>query len=227
MTQVPLLLASAFCFLCVFVAVSLVQTFGRSLLVGVALAAWLGVTGTLATLGFFEQWLAFPPRILFAIAPALAAAIALGLNPRVLRTAKSIPHSKILLLQTFRVGVEILIYLLAAQHVMPEIMTWNGKNHDIVIGITAPLVAYRATLGGSGMRRSITLWNILGIVVLLNTVRVGLLSAPTPFQAYYTNPSNFFVGTMPGVWLPAFLVPVAIFLHVISLKLLAAGSHQD
>ena len=45
--------------------------------------------------------------------------------------------------------------------------------------------------------------------------------AKTPIQLFMVEPENTFVASWPYVWLPGFLVPTALFLHVISLRKLS------
>ena len=43
-----------------------------------------------------------------------------------------------------RVGVEVVLFWLFIKRVVPESMTFEGRNFDIISGITAPFVAYFA-----------------------------------------------------------------------------------
>jgi hypothetical protein len=64
-------------------------------------------------------------------------------------------------------------------------------------------------------------WNVAGIVILVNAVVHAQLALPTPYRAFITNPTTAFLGTFPYVWLPGFLVPFALWLHISSLLQLA------
>jgi hypothetical protein len=66
-------------------------------------------------------------------------------------------------------------------------------------------------------------WNLAGIVILLNVVVHALLSTPSPFRVIVTEPPTTFIGHVPYIWLPAFLVPLAWLLHLLSLRQLRAG----
>jgi hypothetical protein len=56
-------------------------------------------------------------------------------------------------------------------------MTWSGRNWDVVSGIAALVAAPFAT------RHRAVAWvvNVVGMVLLLNVMRVALLSSPVPF----------------------------------------------
>jgi hypothetical protein len=66
-------------------------------------------------------------------------------------------------------------------------------------------------------------WNWAGIVILLNVVVHAQISAPTPWRLLHTDPPTTFIATLPYIWLPAFLVPLAWLLHAVSLRQLRAG----
>jgi hypothetical protein len=64
-----------------------------------------------------------------------------------------------------------------AQGVIPETMTWSGRNWDIISGVLALVAA-------PFCRRSIVwAWiaNVVGLVLLVNVMRVAVLSSPVSF----------------------------------------------
>ena len=50
---------------------------------------------------------------------------------------------------------------------------------------------------------------------------------PTPLRVIATDPPNSFVASMPYIWLPAFLVPLAWGLHVLSIRQIRAGAPES
>jgi hypothetical protein len=128
------------------------------------------------------------------------------------------PGEWIVGLQSFRIVMETILWGLAGQRMIPELMTWSGRNFDIIIGLTAPFIAYLCFNRGIRKRNLLLFWNILGLVLLVNVTTHGMLSAPTPFRVFQTHPPTFIVGLFPFIWLAAFVVPVAFFLHVASLR---------
>jgi len=123
-------------------------------------------------------------------------------------------------LQVFRVFVEVLLWLLFIQNLLPEQMTFEGRNWDILSGITA-LLAARFLLTS---KHWMAVWNILGLVLLINIVTIAILSMPTPIQVFNTEPANTIVTQFPFVFLPTFLVPLAYILHLMSLRKLLIKS---
>jgi hypothetical protein len=123
-------------------------------------------------------------------------------------------------LQVFRVLVEIVLWLLFLQNQLPVQMTFEGRNFDILAGITAVIAANYFI----NNKRWMIAWNIFGLLLLLNIVVIALLSMPTPFRVFHNEPSNIIVTHFPYVFLPTFLVPLAYLLHFISLKKLLLKS---
>ena len=56
-------------------------------------------------------------------------------------------------------------------------MTWTGQNWDIISGLTALVCASFATRHRAAARIA----NIVGFALLLNVMRVAILSSPVPF----------------------------------------------
>jgi hypothetical protein len=60
-------------------------------------------------------------------------------------------------------------------------------------------------------------WNAAGVAILANVVFHAQLAAPTPYRLFVTEPSTALLATAPYIWLPGFLVPLALWLHAASL----------
>ena len=96
-------------------------------------------------------------------------------------------------------------------------MTFEGRNLDILSGITAPLIAF--LISRKKISKPITiLWNIACLGLLANIVITAILSMPTPFRVFMNEPANTIVAEFPIVWLPALLVPLAYGLHFLSIR---------
>jgi hypothetical protein len=187
-------------------------------LAGVAMVGWLALSAALADRGFFEDFHALPPHMLLAIGPPLLAALALTASGRLDPLLAVLPPSWPVGAQAFRIVVEIVLRRLAAARVAPEIMTFTGRNVDILVGLTAPVVAYACFVRRAWPVRVAWWWNWAGVVILLNVVAHAQLSAPTRFRLFETDPPTTFIGDAPFIWLPAFLVPLAWALHAVSLR---------
>ena len=117
-----------------------------------------------------------------------------------------------------RIPVEIVLYWLYLNKAVPELMTFAGSNFDILAGISAPLVAYVGLRKQKLSKKVVLWWNIAALALLLNIVIHAVLSAPFVFQQLAFDQPNIGVLYFPFVWLPAFIVPVVLFGHLVSIR---------
>ena len=111
--------------------------------------------------------------------------------------------------QAFRILVELAIHQAVVEGVAPPQMSWEGRNFDILTGITALLLIPVVDRLPSW---SLHAWNFAGAVLLLNIVSVAMLSLPTPFQLF--EPDNVWLLFFPFTWLPLILAMMAWLGHV-------------
>ena len=187
-------------------------------LAGMALVGWLALTGMLAERGFFDDFQSLPPRFLPLLGLPLLTLLALTFSRRIAPLLAALPPAWPVAAQTFRIPVEIVLWRLAVAGVIPELLSFTGRNVDILVGLTAPVVAYACFVRRAWPARVAVWWNWAGIVILLNVVVHAQLSAPTPWRIFETDPPTTFIADWPYIWLPDFLVPVAWLLHAVSLR---------
>jgi len=180
-------------------------------------AVWLWFSAELAARGWLGQWDARPPHFFALMLPTGLATVALAASPFGARLAERSVWPALLGCQVFRLGVEIVLATLAERVVAPAQMTWHGGNFDVLTGLSAPLVAWLAARGRIG-RGAILVWNLAGLALLANVVTIAILSTPTPLRVFTYEPANTFVAHWPWVWLPAFLVPAALFGHLLAFR---------
>lgn len=196
------------------------RTFAPAGGAALGLLAWLGLTGLLAVSGFYQNFSAVPPRFTSAVLPPLLlgiAATAACLRPQGRLWLKALPQSWLIGAQSFRFFVEGILWALYVQGALAPLMTFHGRNWDVLVGLTAPVMAGLALRHGNRVRGALIGWNVLGLALLVNVAVHGILSAPTPFRVFITDPPNMILTTFPYVWLPGFLVPLAFLLHLLSL----------
>ena len=187
------------------------------------LLIWMVVLSGLALSGFFSDFNSMPPRfVIIVIIPLITLTWALLFSATTKEILMHVPGQTIISLQVFRVVVEILLWLLFIQNLLPVQMTFEGRNFDILAGISAPVVAYFGVARNQWPRIVLIVWNVLSLALLINIVTIAILSFPTPFRYFMNEPTNTIVATFPFVWLPGFLVPLAYGLHFLSLRQLIA-----
>lgn len=185
--------------------------------VGWVLAGWLAALALLAHRGFFVGATAMAPRLALVLIPPLAVGLLLLPTHGTRHYLAVLPQGWLVYAQSFRIVMELVLYALAVQQRAPALITFVGRNADILIGLTALPVGYLAVARHVWPRWVATAWNIAGIVVLANVVLHAQLAAPGPYRVFMTEPSTAFLGTFPYIWLPGFLVPLAFWLHAASL----------
>ena len=195
--------------------------------VAIGLCLWLGAAAALAQSGVLAVWTAFPPRWPLLPMTSLGTLVLLGLTPAFRRLLAEIPPWQPVALQAFRIGVELAFWRLHAEGGAPVQVTFEGRNFDAFVGLTAPLVAAGIAFGKLGPRMTIA-WNLFGLAMLLNAIWTVATSTPGPLHLNRTGEPFTAIATWPVIWIPALLAPIGIFLHVISIRqALGPSNHRS
>lgn len=99
-------------------------------------------------------------------------------------------------------------------------VTFYGNNYDILPGLLGLLAGYFIIPKRLVSFNWAIAFNVLGIIILGNTVIQAVLSAPSPFQQLSLEQITIAIQYFPFVWLPAFVAPMMFWAHFVSLKLL-------
>ncbi len=183
-----------------------------------AIAGWLVLQTGMGLSGFYTDFSAMPPRFLLMVAPPVLMIVA-GLSITKGRAVLDGMNIKaLLLLHTVRVPIELCLFWLWKAGMVPEAMTFEGRNPDILCGLTAPVVYYLVFVRKVAGSKAMLLWNVSCVVLLANIVIHAVLAAPTPFQRIAFDMPNVAIGYFPFNLLPAFLVPVVLLSHVVSIR---------
>jgi len=116
-------------------------------------------------------------------------------------------------LHSVRLPVEIVLFGLFTHKMIPELMTFEGRNYDIIMGLTAPIIGIlliRKQLG----KRGLLIWNMIGLVLIFFILFNGILSAELPFQQFVFEQPNRAINFFPFILLPATIVPIVIWTHL-------------
>lgn len=186
--------------------------------ISVFLLIWLIFQMLVASSGFYLETTSLPPRFAMVLLPPLITIIGLFATRKGRMFIDSLPLKDLTYVNTVRVPVEIVLYWLALEKQIPELMTFEGRNFDILVGITAPFIAYFGFTKQKLGKNVILFWNIFALGLLINIVYYGIFSSPFPFQKYSFDQPNIAMIRFPMVWLPCFIVPVALFTHLVSIR---------
>jgi len=174
------------------------------------------IQSVLALGGFFLDSEAIPPRFLFVLVPIMVF-ISIGLSSKGMSWALESRNLKIsTFIHTVRIPVEIVLHQLFIAGMAPQLMTFEGRNFDILIGITAPIVGY-LYLKEKVRKKFMIGWNIAGLFFVMFIVVNAVLSIDTPIQQFGFDQPNKAVLYFPYVLLPAIIVPIVIYTHVTDL----------
>jgi hypothetical protein len=189
---------------------------------GGLLGAWLLAASSLAEAHVFRQEPGETvPWIGVAAAGSLAVyLLATGLQAVSATLAAPSMPARLATLQSFRVvGVVFLILWVLGD--LPALFALPAGLGDVAIGLAAPFVASR--LARSPERRTSAIWfNLLGLFDLVVAVGLGFLAAPGPLRAFDVTPSTEALSLLPLVLIPTVAVPLAVALHVVSLRRLTS-----
>lgn len=157
------------------------------------------------------------PAIAFGIGiPIILGLCCLATSDRVRMLITAIPLPPLIAVQLYRVlGMLFLVAYL--WQLMPAEFALHAGIGDIVIGLTAPLVAYAVMKNLRSARVLALSWNVLGIAELALAVTLGFLASPSAFLQLALAMPNSLITRYPFVLVPTFVVPVSILLHAAAL----------
>ncbi len=192
----------------------------------IGLLAWLAYVGTLSILGVVRDATLKPPGAAYILLPVAFGVACLARSAAGLRLALAVPAALVIGLQAFRIGVELLLHRLYVDGLVPRLMTYEGGNVDIAIGLSAPLFAWLATRGRAGRRWAIA-WNFMGLAALANIAVRAIGTAPGALHFIPSEVPNLAVGLFPFTYIAGFFAPLALVGHVLTIRSLLAGSKPE
>jgi hypothetical protein len=196
------------------------QTRNKASLILIGLLVWIIIQSVLTLQNLYHSDAnTFPPKImLLGILPAFLIIIITFSTSNGRNFIDSLPIKNITYLHIVRVPVEIVLLLLFLNKVVPELMTFEGHNFDILSGITAPVIAYFAFVQKKVNKKLLLVWNIICLGLLFNIVYYALFSVPTLLQKFAFDQPNIAVLKFPFSLLPTFIVPAVLFAHLIVIR---------
>ena len=184
------------------------------------LIIWLTIQAVLTLKNVYNSDAAsIPPKILlFGILPAVLIIIFLFATRKGRKFIDSLPLTNITYLNVVRIPVELILFWLFLNKTIPQLMTFEGRNFDIIAGITSPFIAYFGLTKGKLSNQLILCWNFICLALLFNIVINAFFSVPSPLQKFAFDQPNIAILNFPFSWLPTFIVPVVLFGHLTSIR---------
>jgi hypothetical protein len=189
-----------------------------SAVTAIATCAWMAATWMAAASGVLRQWQRNPPPFGVLVLLIIVLACVITYSSLGTRIVTTIPLWVLVLVQAFRLPLELAMHGMSERGIMPIQMTYTGLNFDIITGATAILVAMLVAARHAG-RGMVAAWNIVGLALLLNVVTVAILATPR-FRFFGDNHLNVWISYPPFVWLPAVMVLAALAGHLLIFRAL-------
>lgn len=180
--------------------------------------SWAILHSIFALIGFYLDISVIPPRILLSLLPVFIFIGILFNSQKGKEFIDGLNLKKLTLLHAVRMPVEIVLYWLFLYKAIPELMTFEGRNFDILAGITAPIVYYLVFVKKSMSKKTLLVWNIICLLLLINIVVNGVLASPVPFQQFAFDQPNIALIYFPFNLLPSMVVPLVLFSHLVAIR---------
>lgn len=199
---------------------------------GAYLIGWLLLAVVLGSGGVFQATHAtlFPAIALGIATPILVGVLLLRHSHTLNSAIDSVPLSWLVGVQLYRAFGFIFLALYAVDQLPAEFAIPAGVG-DVLVGVSAPMVAYLLFKGHRLSCLAVLGWNVAGMLDLAIALTLGFLSSPGPFQAFAFDAPNELITAFPLVLVPVFAVPLSILLHLATLKRLkgkvGVASHKS
>jgi len=179
---------------------------------------WLMIQSILSISAFYQVTYVMPPRFMLLILPPILLIVITFLTKNGKNFIAGLDIGKLTILHIIRIPVELTLYWLFLHEAVPEVMTFEGRNFDILCGITAPLIYYFGYVKNVLNKKVLLAWNIICLLLLANIVSTAVLSAPFPTQQIAFSRPNIALLYFPFTLLPGLIVPIVLFSHLVSIR---------
>ena len=187
---------------------------------------WLALQAVTGLSGFYTNTNTMPPRFMLTIGVPVLAIIGLFITRRGRTLLDSWDLKWLTRLHVIRMPVELVLYWLFLHKQIPQLMTFEGINYDILSGITAPIILLLCFRAQQPRKIPLLIWNIICLGLLFNIVVHAILAAPFSFQQLAFDQPNVAVLYFPYVWLPALIVPAVLLAHLAAIRKLLKQTPQ-
>ncbi len=134
---------------------------------------------------------------------------------------QKMPKGALVNIHFLRVFTELLLWFMFTDvgRWIPKQLTVEGYNFDIIIALSAPFIAYRCFKARSWPKSYAVVWNVVGILMILNMYVLIALTSESSVRIFVNETlSSRVFNNFPFVWMPTFTMPLFILLHLLSIK---------
>jgi hypothetical protein len=187
---------------------------------------WAGFQAVLGVNFFYTETSSLPPRILLMALPPFILIAVLFATAKGRRFIDGLDIKFLTLLHIIRVPVELVLFWLFLGKLAPQLMTFEGRNFDIIAGVTAPFVYYFGFVKKVLHKKILIAWNFICLALLINIVVNAALSAPSVLQQFAFKQPNIAILYFPFNLLPSVIVPLVLFAHLAAIRQLQKTSFR-
>ena len=196
-----------------------------ALVAGLVTFAWMAITWTAASSGILREWNRRPPPFAFLVLAIVGLSASIAVSRVGRRLARFVPLWALVAVQAFRLPLELAMHTMSERGIMPGVMSYSGRNFDVVTGASAIVVALLTASGLAGPKL-VMVWNVVGLLLLTNVVIVAILATPA-IRYFGDQQLNVWVTYPPFVWLPAVMVVAALAGHLVIFRALHTSAARD
>jgi hypothetical protein len=185
--------------------------------VAIGILIWHIYAIVLDQMGLMNDFELPPKFAVFLIVPAFLFTGIFMYSNRNQQWIQNIPTSWLIFYQTFRIAIELLfVYSVSAGILHPNV-TIEGYNYDMVFGFTALLVGVAFVYNKLSIYL-LRIWNYLGLAVIAVIIFLFITTIYTPqFYGAVGPLMPIDITYYPYLLVPGFLMPSAVFVHVLLL----------
>lgn len=228
MNSLPVYIPTVFILTTIATLWFLYKASNKSTLLIIVAVTWLAVQTFVGLSGFYTNTEVIPPRFIFLVFPPLIGIVILFFTGKGRAYIDQWNLRWATWLHIVRIPVELVLLWLFLNKKVPQLMTFEGRNLDIISGLTAPLIIWLVWRNGLLVKPKILLlWNFICVLLLMNIVINAVLSAPLPFQRFAFDQPNVAILYFPYVWLPGFIVPAVLMAHLVALRQIFTPKNQN
>lgn len=182
------------------------------------LAIWFSYLVYLSNTGFLTE-LQLPPRLpLFVFVPFAIFSIVFYRKAIRSKWIKDLPLTWLTYPQSFRIFVELILLYTFYEGIIPKEATFEGLNFDVLMGISAPFMAYFIFRKPNFNKGLALFWNTLGILMILF---VAFIIGTSFYNPKIWGQDEVMVALdfvqFPYLLVAGVLAPLGIFMHVVSI----------
>ena len=184
----------------------------------VIISVWIVLQSVLSSIGFYNDPASMSSRFPLLILPPFIFLVSRFFTEQGKLFIDSLDIKTLTIFHVIRIPVELVLFWLFVHQSIPEAMTFEGRNVDIVSGLSAPLIYYVGFVKNKLGKAVLVAWNVACLALLLNVVITAIIALPVRFQQFGFEQPNLGIGYFPFVLLPACLVPLVMFSNLAAIR---------